>query len=70
MKKRGIKTQKSVLNMASSDSHINKSQHGRPNRAELPDGNINTARKVLILRELLLVNFLRSARTGTHGPRL
>ena len=35
-------TQKSVLNMASSDSQINKPQRGRPKRAELPDVNINT----------------------------
>ena len=30
----------SVLNMASSDSQINKPQRGHPNRAELPDVNI------------------------------
>ena len=34
-------TQKGVLNMASSDSQIDKPQHGRPKRAELPS-NINT----------------------------
>ena len=28
--------------MASSDSQIDKPQHGRPKRAELPDVNINT----------------------------
>ena len=28
--------------MASSDSHIDKPQHGHPNRAEVPDVNINT----------------------------
>ena len=28
--------------MASSDSQIDKPQRGRPKRAELPDGNINT----------------------------
>ena len=33
---------KSVLNMASSDSQIDKPQRGRPKRAELPDVNINT----------------------------
>ena len=32
----------SVLNMASSDSQIDKLQRGRPKRAELPDVNINT----------------------------
>ena len=32
----------SVLNMASSDSQIDKPQHGRPKRAELPDVNMNT----------------------------
>ena len=36
------KTQKSVLNMASCDSQIDKPQRGRPKRAELPDVNINT----------------------------
>ena len=35
-------TQKSALNMARSDSQIDKPQHGRPKRAELPDVNINT----------------------------
>ena len=35
-------TEKSVLNMASSDSQIDKPQCGRPKRAELPDVNINT----------------------------
>ena len=35
-------TQKSVLNMASSDSQIDRPQRGRPKRAELPDVNINT----------------------------
>ena len=37
-----LQTQKSVLNMASSDSQIDKPQRGRPKRAELPDVNINT----------------------------
>ena len=32
----------SVLNIASSDSQINKPQRGCPKRAELPDVNINT----------------------------
>ena len=32
----------SVLNMATSDSQIDKPQRGRPKRAELPDVNINT----------------------------
>ena len=36
------KTQKSVLDMASSDSQIDKPQRGRPKRAELPGVNINT----------------------------
>ena len=35
-------TQKSVLNMASNHSHIDKPQHGCPKRAEMPDVNINT----------------------------
>ena len=36
------KTQKIELNMARSDRQIDKSQHGRPKRARLPDVNINT----------------------------
>ena len=40
--------------MASDDNQIDKPQRGRPKRAELPDVNINTAHKALILRELLL----------------
>ena len=36
------KAQKSVLNMSSSDSQIDKPQRGRPKRAELPDVDINT----------------------------
>ena len=37
--------------MAGSDSQIDKPQHGRPKRAELPDVNINRdTRKALILR--------------------
>ena len=35
-------TQKSVLNMASSNSQIDKPQRGRPKRPELLDVNINT----------------------------
>ena len=31
-----------MLNMASSESQIDKPQRGRPKRAELPDVNINT----------------------------
>ena len=42
VKQIGIKTHKSVLNMASSDSQIDKPQRGCPKRAELPDVNINT----------------------------
>ena len=33
---------KSVLNMASSDSQIDKPQRGHPKRVELPDVNTNT----------------------------
>ena len=40
--KKSAQTQKSVLNMASSDSQIDKPQRGRPKRAELPDVNMNT----------------------------
>ena len=42
MEKKLAWTQKIVLNMASSDSQINKPQCGCPKRAELPDVNINT----------------------------
>ena len=35
-------TKRNVLNMASSDSQIDKPQRGRPKRAELLDVNINT----------------------------
>ena len=41
-KKIGNYTQKSVLNIGSSDSQINKLQHGCPKRIELLDVNINT----------------------------
>ena len=40
--KKLTKTQKSVLNMGSSDSQIDKPQRGSPKRADLPDVNINT----------------------------
>ena len=40
-KKYGINLE-SALNMASSDSQIDKPQRGRPKRAEMPDVNINT----------------------------
>ena len=40
--KKLTQTRKRVLNMASSDSQIDKPQRGRPKRAELPDVNINT----------------------------
>ena len=36
--------------MASSDSQIDKPQHGYPKRAELPDVNINTGAKALTVR--------------------
>ena len=39
--------------MAISDSQINKPQRGRSKRTELPDVNINTGHKALILREVL-----------------
>ena len=37
-----VLTQESVLNMSSSNSQMDKPQCGRPERAELPDLNINT----------------------------
>ena len=39
---KGINSQKSVLTMASSVSQIDKPQRGCPNRAALPDININS----------------------------
>ena len=42
--------------MASSDSQINKPQHGRPKRAELLDVNINTGAQALINTESILNN--------------
>ena len=44
---------KSVLNMASSDSQIDKPRRGCPKRAELPDVNIDTGVQTLILIEPL-----------------
>ena len=40
-------TQKSVLNMASSNSQIVKPQPGHPKRAELLDVNINTGAQTI-----------------------
>ena len=40
-------TQKSVLNMARSDSQIDKPQRGRPERAKLSDININTGTQII-----------------------
>ena len=48
------KMAKSVVNMASSNSQIDKPQHGCPKKAELPDVNINTGMQSIILRELEL----------------
>ena len=42
-------SQKIVLNMASSDSQIDKPQRGRPKRAELSGININTGTQSIIL---------------------
>ena len=42
MKKLKTNSEKSSLNMSSSDSQINKPQCGHPKRAELADVNINT----------------------------
>ena len=45
--------------MASSDSQIGKPQRGRPKRAELPDGNINTSAQSIntILKESLILSY-------------
>ena len=45
MKKIGINSEK-CIEYGSSDNQMDKPQHGRPKRAELPDANINTKRKV------------------------
>ena len=55
-------TEKSVLNMASSNSQIDKTHRGRPKRAELPDVNKNTGRQSIntgraTLTELLSTGF-------------
>ena len=42
VKRSGTNLKKSVLNMASSDSQIDKPQRRRAKRAELPDVNMNT----------------------------
>ena len=53
-----VLSQKSVLNMASSDSQIDKPQHGRPKRTELLDVNINTGAQS--------INTERASSTNTH----
>ena len=49
--KKLTQTRKSVSNMASSDSHINKPQRGRPKIAEKLDVNINTGTQSIKARE-------------------
>ena len=63
--KRLTKTQKSVLNMACSDSQIDKPQRGCPKRThELPDVNINTGvQSINTERGSLSIQFLYSDRT-------
>ena len=46
------KTQTSVLNIASSNSQIDKPQRGHPKRAELLDVNINTGVQESFFRRL------------------
>ena len=53
------KLEKSVLNMASSDSQIDKPQHEHPKTAELPDVNINTA-----VQSIKSESFLNSSSVG------
>ena len=61
--KKLAQTQKSVLNMARSDSQIDKLQRGRPKRAEQPDVDINTGgQSINTERTSLNMNF---AKTGT-----
>ena len=54
-------TQKNVLNMASNDSRIDKPKCGRPERAELPDVNINTG--------VQSINTERTSMSEVHGIR-
>ena len=58
------KCQKSVLNMASSDSQIDKPQCGCPRRAELPDANINTG-----MQSIHTKSFLFSALSSNSDKR-
>ena len=51
-------TQKNLLNVASSDSQIDKPQRGRPKRAELPDVNINTGAQSINTERLALASVL------------
>ena len=56
MKKKLTKTLKSILNMTSSDSQIDKPQPGRPKRAELPDVTINTGAQSINTESLFSLN--------------
>ena len=56
MKTRLAQTQKSVLNMASSDSQIDKPQRERTKRAERKDVNIDTGAQSINTDRAALVN--------------
>ena len=51
-------TRKRVLNMASSDSQIDKPQRGRPKRAELPDVNRNTGAQSINTERFFMIHAL------------
>ena len=51
--------------MASSDTHIDKPQHGRPKRAELPNVNINTGAQSINTER----TFLKRVLSLKHSPQ-
>ena len=61
-------TQQSVLNMASSDSQIDKLQHGRPKRVELPDVNINTGAQSINTERASLKLVIEVTHFKTESP--
>ena len=65
VKKNWHKLRKNVLNMASSDSQIDKPQRGCPKRAELPGVNRNTGAQSIILT-VSLIHSIQSPRLTLH----
>ena len=68
--KKLAKTQKIVLNMATSDSQINKPHRGRPKRAELPDVNINTVAQNINTKSASLIYILTRLMIITNSSNL